>query len=102
MPQTDYTSPEAHTAFLTKKVYADAKLECLVALIGPGGRRLADHAHEQDHVIYVTEGAISINLDGKDVTVKKDQTLKIPAGARHFIHNPSLTESAKLLRMALL
>ncbi|RRJ95465.1 cupin domain-containing protein [Opitutaceae bacterium TAV4] len=102
MPQTDYITPEAHTAFLTKKIYDDARLECLVALIGPGGRRLADHAHPHDHVIYVTEGSVTVSLNGDDVTLHQDQTLLIPAGTRHSIRNPSPAHSAKLLRMALL
>jgi quercetin dioxygenase-like cupin family protein len=47
------------------------------------------HVHrEWRHVFHVTEGAISVTLDGQEMTVTAGGTVWIPAGVVHAFSNP--------------
>ncbi|EIP99309.1 cupin domain-containing protein [Opitutaceae bacterium TAV1] len=99
MPQSSYTLPEDHTAFLARKIHDDRRLECIIALVGPGGGRIADHAHAHDHLIYVIDGSVTVRFDGNDIVVGKDQTLLVPAGTLHAIRNPDHVAAARIVRI---
>lgn len=56
--------------------------------IKPGGS-MPDHRHENtDHVQYILEGKMEVNLEGDEHTVEKGDSLYIPTGTKHSYKNP--------------
>jgi len=47
------------------------------------GAVTAEHSHEYEEIIYVVRGCWQIDLDGKRIELKADQTLVIPANIEH-------------------
>ena len=41
------------------------------------------HSHEKDEFVYIMEGALSIEIDGRAVEVRQGEAMLIPAGANH-------------------
>lgn len=41
------------------------------------------HAHERDEFVYILEGAVTFELDGRAEEVRQGEAILIPAGARH-------------------
>jgi mannose-6-phosphate isomerase-like protein (cupin superfamily) len=41
------------------------------------------HSHEKDEFVYIMEGALSIEIDGREVEVRQGEAMLIPAGASH-------------------
>jgi quercetin dioxygenase-like cupin family protein len=55
------------------------------------------HRHPGEEVIYVIEGSLEYQLDGKSpATFKAGEVLFIPAGVAHKAHNPGTTNGAEL------
>jgi quercetin dioxygenase-like cupin family protein len=68
-------------------------------LIVPGAQRLAAPAHSHDRyeeTIYGIDGALTWNVDGKQIDVGPGQALCIPRGAIHRFDN-NTSQSAKVL-----
>ncbi|OWK27864.1 cupin domain-containing protein [Sphingomonas mucosissima] len=55
------------------------------------------HRHPGEEVIYVLEGTLEYQLEGKDpVTLKAGQVLFVPSGVAHKAYNPGTTNGAEL------
>jgi quercetin dioxygenase-like cupin family protein len=42
-----------------------------------------EHKHESEQITYILEGALKFELDGKEVTVRKGEVLRIPSWMPH-------------------
>ena len=47
------------------------------------------HAHDDDHIYYVIEGSLSLELDGRRCTLDKGGYAVIPGGTPHDFENSS-------------
>ena len=55
------------------------------------------HRHPGEEVIYVIEGSLEYQLEGKrPVSFKAGEVLFVPAGVAHRAHNPGLVNGAEL------
>ena len=55
------------------------------------------HRHPGEEVIYVIEGTLEYQLEGKSpVTLQAGQVLFVPSGVAHKAHNPGATNGAEL------
>jgi quercetin dioxygenase-like cupin family protein len=55
------------------------------------------HAHPGEEIVYVVEGELEYQLDGKPpVTVKAGEVLFIPAGAFHAVKNVGSGKAVEL------
>jgi quercetin dioxygenase-like cupin family protein len=63
---------------------------------GPGVSAVR-HSHPGEELVYVTEGALEYQLDGRPpVTVKAGEVLFIPHGTRHAVKNIGSVKAAEL------
>jgi quercetin dioxygenase-like cupin family protein len=61
------------------------------------GSKFGKHSHPGEEVIYVLEGEIEYEVEGKEpVTLKAGDVLFIPAGVVHAAQNKGNTKSAEL------
>ena len=61
------------------------------------GAAFGKHSHPGEEVIYVTEGTLEYQVEGKPpVTLKAGQVLFIPAGTIHSAKNVGTTKAAEL------
>lgn len=64
--------------------------------IAPGATA-AWHRHPGEEVIYVIEGTLEYQLEGKSpVTLRVGEVLFVPAGVAHKAHNPGAVNGAEL------
>ncbi len=64
--------------------------------IAPGGIA-AWHRHPGEEVIYVIEGTLVYQLEGKaPVTLRAGEVLFVPAGVAHRAHNPGAVNGAEI------
>jgi len=54
------------------------------------------HTHPGEEIIYVLEGTLEYEIDGKSVTVKPGDVLFVPAGTVHTAKNIGTTKGAEL------
>ncbi|WP_217988810.1 cupin domain-containing protein [Sphingobium sp. D43FB] len=55
------------------------------------------HRHPGEEVIYVIEGVLEYQLEGRSpVALKAGQVLFVPSGVAHKAHNPGTTNGAEL------
>lgn len=54
------------------------------------------HIHPGEEIIYVLEGTLEYQIDGKSVTVKPGDVLFVPAGAVHSVKNIGTGNGAEL------
>jgi len=55
------------------------------------------HRHPGEEVIYVIEGVLEYQLEGKSaVTLRAGEVLFVPSGVAHKAHNPGTTNGAEL------
>jgi len=70
--------------------------ETLQALVSfAPGASFPRHAHPGEEIIYVTQGTIEYEVDGKLVTVKAGEALFIPYGVVHAARNPGNEPAAR-------
>lgn len=63
---------------------------------GPGVTA-ARHSHPGEEIVYVTEGSLEYQLDGRSpVIVKAGESLFIPRGTPHAVKNVSVGKAAEL------
>ena len=60
------------------------------------GAAFPRHTHPGEEIIYVIEGSIEYEVDGKPVTVKAGGVLFIPAGTVHAAKNVGTANAAEL------
>ena len=41
------------------------------------------HAHDLDEFVYIMEGALNVEIEGRDVEVRQGEAILIPAGSVH-------------------
>ena len=41
------------------------------------------HAHDKDEFVYILEGALTVEMDGRAVEVRQGEAVLIPAGVKH-------------------
>ena len=41
------------------------------------------HAHDKDEFVYILEGSLVVEMEGKDVEVRQGEALLVPAGVKH-------------------
>ena len=71
--------------------------ESLQALVSfAPGSSFPRHKHPGEEIIYVTQGSIEYEVDGKVVTVKAGEVLFIPFGVIHAAKNPGAEPAAEL------
>jgi len=71
--------------------------ETLQALVSfAPGASFPRHTHPGEEIIYVTQGTIEYEVDGKLVTVKAGEALFIPYGVVHAARNPANEPAAEL------
>jgi len=64
----------------------------------PGGKESGKHTQSGNEIVYVLEGSITFEAQGKPpVTLKAGQTFQTVAGEVHNVKNASATEPAKAL-----
>ena len=67
------------------------------ASISPQGLRFPKHSHPGEEIVYVIEGVLEYQLDGKPpVTLKAGEVLFIPAGTLHAAKNVGSGNAAEL------
>ena len=54
------------------------------------------HTHPGEEIIYVLEGTLEYEIDGKPVRVKPGDVLFVPAGTPHLARNLGSTNGAEL------
>jgi quercetin dioxygenase-like cupin family protein len=54
------------------------------------------HTHPGEEIIYVLEGTLEYQIDGKPVTVKSGDVLFVPAGTVHSVKNIGSDNGAEL------
>jgi quercetin dioxygenase-like cupin family protein len=61
------------------------------------GAAFPKHMHPGEEIVYVIEGSLDYQLEGKPpVTLKAGEVLFIPAGTPHAVKNPGSTNGAEL------
>ena len=71
--------------------------ETLQALVSfAPGASFPRHRHPGQEVIYVTQGTIEYEVDGKSITVGAGETLFIPRGVVHAARNHGTGQAAEL------
>lgn len=70
----------------------------MLSVVIPAGLNGAKHFHPGDEFLYLVEGALTIEIDGKTpVTLQPGQTMHIPAKAIHRALNPNASTPARVL-----
>jgi quercetin dioxygenase-like cupin family protein len=54
------------------------------------------HTHPGEEIIYVLEGTLEYEIDGKPATVKSGDVLFVPAGTAHSVKNVGAGNGAEL------
>src|SRR5689334_2075227 len=73
---------EKITEMVTRKVIASDDLNLIQAYFKKGAL-VPLHAHAGDLCVYVLQGALRLQVDAEDVTVREGEVLMIPGGAAH-------------------
>lgn len=60
------------------------------------GYAFPKHTHFGEEIIYVLEGTLEYEIDGKKTTVKPGDVLFVPAGAVHSVKNIGTVNGAEL------
>ena len=71
--------------------------ETLQALVTfEAGSTFPRHKHPGEEIIYVTEGVVDYEVDGKWVSVKAGEVLFVPSGVVHAARNTGKVRAAEL------
>ncbi|MET9254425.1 cupin domain-containing protein [Streptomyces sp. NPDC003717] len=70
-----------------------------VAIIQPG-EKIAEHYHPySEEFVYVTEGALEVDLDGSPYALATGQGLLVPENVRHRFRNPGSVEARMVFHL---
>ncbi len=87
----DWITPPGHQAFKAATLgrnLDDEILDCAIAVIEPhGGGPQEDHCHAHDHLFVVISGCVTIRMDGKSISLRKSQALRVPGSTLHSVWN---------------
>jgi quercetin dioxygenase-like cupin family protein len=70
------------TDMVARKTVAGAELVLTQAYFKKGAL-VPVHRHESELLVYVLQGALRVQIEGKDVTVREGEVLVVPGGASH-------------------
>ncbi|RKD23607.1 transcriptional regulator, XRE family with cupin sensor [Caminicella sporogenes DSM 14501] len=76
--------------------FPDRILEAIIVTIPPGEKHGHKFNHPGEEFIYVLEGLLLVNLDGKDYIVKAGDSIHYPSEITHLWINP-LEKNTKIL-----
>lgn len=76
--------------------FEERTLESMMVTIPPESRHGQKFKHPGEEFIYVLEGLLIVNLDGKEYLLKKGDSIHHPSNLNHFWVNPT-KENTKLL-----
>ena len=86
----DFTTPPDHVNFLAKKLFHGAGeiVDGAIAYLEPGGGGPIElHTHKHSHLIIVVEGEAKAIMDGKEVIIRKNESLLVNGEIPHSIWN---------------
>jgi quercetin dioxygenase-like cupin family protein len=69
----------------------------LITLAPDEGKKFKPHTHEGDEAIFVLNGQVTYNVDGKNYTLKEGDSIYIVGGQSHDFRNVSESEEAKFV-----
>lgn len=78
----DTVPVEVLSETISRKIITGDRLMIAQVFIKKGGI-VPRHAHENEQVTYILEGALRFELEGQTVTVAKGQVLHIPSNVPH-------------------
>lgn len=85
------TDLQRHDLSIANRETVQARIDIAPGVTAPW------HRHPGEEVIYVIEGTLEYQLEGKSpATFKAGEVLFIPAGVAHKAHNPGTTNGAEL------
>lgn len=71
-----------------------------VAILGPG-ERIAEHYHPySEEFLFLTQGSLTVDLDGVPVGLSRGQGLFIPIGTRHRLRNTGDEQAYAVFQLA--
>ena len=88
----DFTTPPDHVNFLAKKLFHGMGeiVDGAIAYLEPGGGGpLELHTHEHSHLFIVVEGEAKAMMDGKEVIIRKNESLLVNGEIPHSVWNNS-------------
>ena len=89
-PGTKQTDLQRHDLSAAGREVVQVRLDIDPGYVAP------KHTHPGDVIIYVIEGALEYQIDGKPITVKPGGVLFIPAGTIHSVKNVGSGNGAEL------
>lgn len=85
------TDLQRHDLSINNRETVQARIDIAPGVTAPWNR------HPGEEVIYVIEGTLEYQLEGKSpATYKAGEVLFVPAGVAHKAHNPGTTNGAEL------
>ncbi|SHJ14522.1 helix-turn-helix domain-containing protein [Lutispora thermophila] len=76
--------------------FPNRKLEAMITIIPPEQKHGSKFSHPGEEFVYVLEGIVIIEIDGKEYLVKAGDSIHYPSTCNHLWTNP-LKQEAKLL-----
>lgn len=73
---------EKVTEMVARKTVQGANLTLTQSYLKKGAL-VPQHAHAGEQMIYVLQGALAADLDGRAVVIREGEVLEVPAGVRH-------------------
>lgn len=78
----DEIALEKVTEMISRKIVAGDRL-MLAHVYLKRGALVPIHQHESEQVTYVLEGALRVQLDNEEITVREGEVLRVPGGVPH-------------------
>lgn len=89
----DYFVPPHHKGFQALKICGSQTgsfNDCSLAEIEPGGGGPSpSHTHPHDHLFIVLEGEATLEIEGKKISVKENDSYRVPGHLSHSVWNES-------------
>lgn len=91
-------TPPDHVNFAAQKLYGEGKMsDVSIAFIDEnGGGPASNHTHNHDHLFIVTEGEAKIDLDGKEIILKKNESFLVKGQIPHSVWNNQSTKTTMI------
>ncbi|MCT4663034.1 MAG: XRE family transcriptional regulator [Tissierellales bacterium] len=68
--------------------FPDRKIETILVKMGSNEKHREIFTHPGEELVYILEGVLIVNLDGKEYLLKKGDTMHYPSNIPHFWINP--------------
>ena len=90
LPGTKRTDLQRHDLSVPGREVVQVRVDFDPGYVAPS------HTHPGEEIIYVLEGTLEYQIDGKPVTVKPGDVLFVPAGTVHSVKNVGTSNGAEL------